>query len=151
MNRTLFAALFTLAAAPALAQPYQNVPPGQTAAGIRADAFAANTDVSGFREASLSPNVAGAGTTSATGTLLIARTNVLTSCPAGAGVVLPSVERYVSIVVINRSGGPCNVYPSPNATVETAPGTAGAVGAPAVVALNADTVFRPVSAIAWVQ
>lgn len=144
-------AAFALLAIPALAQPFPNAPAGQTAGGINANTFANNTDSVGFNETSLSSNVVGTGTTQATSTLLITRTSVVTSCPAGAGVVLPSVNRYVGVVVLNRSGGTCLIYPSPGATVETVPGTAGAVNAPATMATNTDTIFRPIGGTAWAQ
>ena len=152
--RYILAAVLALSANVAMAQQqnFQNQPVGQTAGGaINQTTFNNNTDPTGFNERAMSPAVVGAGTTQATATVIPARTNVITSCPAGAGVRLPAVQGYVGIVVLNRSGGACNVYPSNNAAVETAPGVAGAVGAAFAMPSNTNTIFRPLSATAWAQ
>ena len=147
----ILAALCLFAAAPAFAQSGTNIPAGQTPGGIRLDGFTNNTDAVGFRETALNPAVVATGTTQATAALLITRTNVITSCPGGTGVLLPSIQQYVPIVVINRSGASCLVYPTLGATVETAPGTNGAVNAAATIAINANMIFRPISPTYWVQ
>jgi len=64
---------------------------------------------------------------------------------------LPAVQRYTAIVIMNRSGGSCLIWPSVGATVETALGTNGAVNAPFTLLTNTDVTFRPVSATQWLQ
>lgn len=150
------ALLGLLFATPAFAQaPLTGLtaPSGQGAPpfGIPATAFNANTDSVGFGEYSLTPALIGAGTTQATATLIVTRTSLITSCPAGTGVQLPAVTRYQPVTVINRSGGTCLVYPTLGATVESVPGTAGAVNAGFAMASNTYLIFRPISPTSWMQ
>ena len=154
MKRFFFVGLAlgaALASAPAFAQSGTNILPGQMPAAMSQSVFNANTDAAGFSEQSMFNGLAAAGTTQATATLVPTRVVLLTTCAGGAGILLPSVTRYIPITVINRSGGSCLVYPSLGATVETALGTNGATNAPATMATNTDTIFRPVSATSWVQ
>lgn len=156
------AVLLVAGFAPALAQtqpappaPYSTVfPPGshtgQEANGVNPSAFYANTDTAGFAPSSLS-SIAATGTNQATAADLLARTNIITACPAGAGVQLPNIDRSMVITVLNRSGAACLVYPTPNGAVESAPGTMGAVNAAASIANGADANFRLVSPTAWMQ
>lgn len=142
-----------LFAGPVMAQstPTIRTYPGQIAGGMNQPTFDANTAPVGFGENNINPAVVAAGTTQATAAIITAKTNVLTSCPSGAGVQLPSLVRYASIILVNRSGAACTVYPSPGATVESVSGTAAAVNAGVTIANNASVTFRPVSAAAWVQ
>jgi hypothetical protein len=156
-----FAVALLLGLAPALAQT-TNAPVGQTNGGaINPTYFANNSDAVGFNETALTPALAVPATSTAQatwaagqvtgGTLVMTRTTVITACSGTTGVTLPSVQRYVPIVLINRSGGSCLVWPSIGATVETTPGTSGAVNAPFTMLTNTDVTFRPVSATSWMQ
>lgn len=138
-------------AVPAFAQSGTNVAPGQLPAAMNQAFFAANTDAVGYSDQSLTSVFVATGTTQATGAVIPTRVVMITTCAGGAGVVLPAVARYVAITVLNRSGATCLVYPSVGATVETSLGTNGSVNAAATVASNSDTIFRPVSATAWMQ
>ena len=150
MKSVYAAALMLLVAAPAFAQIGGLV--GQTPGGaINLDAYNANTDRVGFGETAMSPTVVATGTTQATATVLITRGSVITSCPAGAGVMLPAMSRYIPILVVNRSGGTCIVYPTVGATVESAPGTAAAVNAGVTIATNTNYFFRAISPTTWLQ
>jgi ABC-type uncharacterized transport system permease subunit len=156
MIRYLLAAALVALAAPAFAQNqsgpfFTNAPVGQTPGGIQTNVFAQNTPPVGFANNSLATGVVAAGTTQGTATLIVAQTTVITTCPGSAGVELPSLERYVAITVINRSGGSCLVYPSPGATVETALGTNGATNAAFTQLTNTDVTYKPVSATQWLQ
>jgi len=145
------AAALSLVSAAAFAQSGTNVAPGQGVGAIVPNTFANNTDPNGFGDSSLNPAVVAAGTTQATATLIVAKNNVITVCAAGAGVILPSITRYTAVLLMNRSGNTCLVYPTLAATAESAPGTAGAVNAGITMASNVDVIFKPVSATAWNQ
>jgi hypothetical protein len=67
--------------------------------------------------ASVSPNVAAAGSNQATATQLSSQWNGVTSAPAGSGVLLASYQAGQSQVVINSSGGAVLVYPPPGGTI----------------------------------
>ena len=173
MKQILLAtAALLLGIASAQAQAPTNNPPGaafstngavgQTKGGaINQAYFNANSDANGFNDMALTPAlvVPATSTTQSTGpisptgasTLLITRTTVITTCSSTTGVTLPSVQRYVPITVINRSGGSCLVWPTIGATVETALGTNGAVNAPFTMLTNTDVTFRPINATTWVQ
>jgi len=144
MKLHLAAALLIAGAiAPAAAQtpPYTGVfPPrngtGTNYPGVNASAWYANTSSNGFGSGTLSTLVA-AGTTQATAAVIPTSTVVITSCPAGAGVILPNLERSTDIIVMNRSGATCLVYPTMNGTAPgnatnpaTPAGPAGATNAP---------------------
>ena len=136
---------------------------GQTNGGaINQATFNNNSDPAGFNEQALTSALAvpatstaqatwATGTSAATGTLITTRKTIITACSSTTGVTLPAVQRYVPIVLINRSGGSCLVWPSVGATVETALGTNGAVNAPFTMLTNTDVIFRPVSATSWLQ
>lgn len=144
------AVLLSMAAVPAFAQ-VGLTQPGQQLNGINQQNFNENGSVSSMGDFSMNPAVVAAGTTQTTATVLGARTNIITSCPTGAGVMLPAVPRFIPVMILNRSGAACLVYPTNNATAESAPGTAGAVNAGVSVANNTDVTFRPQSAGAWLQ
>jgi hypothetical protein len=148
------AAILLAGVLPVVAQDYQGTfPPnsaGQNVGGVRADAWTLNTSSAGFGASSFR-TIVGAGTNQATATVIPTSSVKITACPAGAGVVLPNLERYATITVINRSGTACNVYPTPGGTVETSPGTVGAVNAPAVVGGNADATYRLAGPTEWLQ
>ena len=152
MKRLAFLGLLFVAPC-AHAQSGTNVPPGQspTASGIVQSFFTANSDPTGFGEHSLTPAGVASGTTQLTATVIVARTTVITSCPSGAGFILPALNSYTPVVIANRSGAACNVFPTVGATVETAPGTAGAANAAYAQPNNSDVTYKPQSATAWLQ
>lgn len=145
MKHALAFAFLFVAIAPVAAQvpaPYTGVfptpavGPGQNYNGVNAPAWYGNTSTDGYGPGSLRAIAAG-GTTQATATVIPTSTAVIVSCPAGAGVILPAVERSMDIVVMNRSGLPCLVYPTINGTAPgnatnpaTPSGPAGATNAP---------------------
>ena len=150
MKRLLLAALLF----PSIAFAQVTGLVGQTAGGaINQQTFNNNSDNAGFNEMALTPSmvVPATATTQALGAVITTRTTLITTCSSTTGVVLPAVQRYVPITIINRSGGSCLVWPSIGATVETAQGTAGAVNAPFTMLTNTDVIFRPVTATAWYQ
>ena len=123
-------------------------PVGQTAGGaINQSVFDNNSDAAGFNEMSLTPTIVvpATATTQALATLIVTRTNFLTTCSGTTGVRLPAVQRYVPITVVNRSGGSCLIWPSIGATVETALGTSGAVNASFTMLTNTTITFSPVT------
>lgn len=151
MKRLLLASALSLFAASAIAQ---TGPVGQTAGGaINQTYFANNSDSAGFNPMSLTPSlvVPSTATTQALATLITTKTTVITTCSSTTGVVLPAVQRYETITLINRSGGSCLVFPSIGATVETALGTNGATNAAFTMLTNTDVIFKPVSSTYWVQ
>lgn len=127
--------------------------PNQT---IAAYIFAANTDSLGFNETALTPAAVApaTATTQALAQPILTRTTVITTCSVTTGFVLPSVQRYLPIVVINRSGGSCLIWPTVGAALETAPGTTAAVNAPFTQLTNTNVIFRPVlvgTTVTWYQ
>lgn len=152
MKRLLLATAAVLFAGVASAQVV--APVGQTNGGaINQTVFSNNSDSAGFNQMSLTPSlvVPSTATTQATATLITTKTTVITTCSSTTGVVLPAVQRFESIILINRSGGSCLVFPSIGATVETALGTNGATNAAFTMLTNTDVTFRPISATYWVQ
>lgn len=150
MKRYILAALLF----PCLAHAQVTGLVGQTAGGaINQQTFNANTDTAGFNEMALTPSLAvpTTATTQAAGTVITTRTTLIATCSGTTGVVLPAVQSYRPITIINRSGGSCLVWPSVGATVETAPGTAGAINAPFTMLTNTNVTFRPITATAWYQ
>ena len=143
MKLHLATALLIAGLAPAAAQipPYSGVFPsnngtGQNVGGVNAPAWYGNTQTDGYGPHTLRAMVA-SGTSQLTSPVIPASKVVITSCPAGAGVVLPPVESAQDIMVINRSGAGCLVYPSINGTAPgnatnpaTPAGPAGATNAP---------------------
>ena len=90
--------------------------------------------------------LAAAGTSQATATALAKQINRLTSCPSGGGLRLPGAPAAggsLEIVVLNRSGSTCLVYPPIGGTIEGA--------ASVSVASGSDTAFRSMNATAWYQ
>lgn len=151
MKRLLLASAFSLLAASAFAQ---TGPVGQTAGGaINQTYFSNNSDSAGFNQMSLTPSlvVPATATTQALATLITTKTTVITTCSSTTGVVLPAVQRYEPITLINRSGGSCLVFPTIGATVETALGTNGATNAAFTMLTNTDVTFKPISSTYWVQ
>lgn len=130
----------------ALAQPFPAVPPGQGPAtgGINRLFFALNSPPQGYEETSQLTGLTCAGTTQTTATLITTRLSQFATCAAGAGVLLPAVNHYVPIVIMNRGANAMLVYPTVGDTLETAAGTLGAANAPATVAAGADATFRPI-------
>lgn len=127
--------------------------PNQT---IAAYIFSANTDSAGFNDTAMTPAAVApaTATTQALAQPILTRTTVITTCSVTTGFVLPSVQRYVGIVVLNRSGGSCLIWPTVGATVETALGTNGAVNAPFTMLTNTDVIFRPIltgTTVNWLQ
>lgn len=128
MKLHLAVALLIAGLVPAAAQtppftgvfPSRGNGPGQNYPGVNAPAWYANTSTEGYGPHTLSTIVA-AGTTQATAAIIPTSEVVITSCPAGAGVVLPDLESAQNIVVLNQSGLACLVYPNINGT---APGNA---------------------------
>jgi hypothetical protein len=151
MKRLLLASAFSLIAASAFAQTGLV---GQTPGGaINQTYFNNNTDSVGFNQMSLTPSlvVPSTATTQALATPITTKTTVITTCSSTTGVILPAVQRYEAITLINRSGGSCLVFPTVGATVETALGTNGATNAAFTMLTNTDVTFRPISATYWVQ
>lgn len=162
MKRLLLASALSLFAAPVFAQ---TAPVGQTSGGaINPAYFAANSDSAGFNEMSVS--ILAVPTTSTaqaawsagavvSGTVITTKTTIVTTCSSTTGPTLPAVQRYVPIVVINRSGGSCLVFPSIGTTVETALGTDGSANAAFTQLTNTDVTYKPVPTAAggvkWVQ
>ncbi len=135
---------------------------GQSPSGtIVQTVFDANSDATGFNAMALTPSLAVPSTSTAqagftagvktSGTVLTTKTTVITTCSSSTGATLPAIQRYEPIIVINRSGGSCLIWPSKGATVETALGTDSAANAPFTMLTNTDVTFRPVSATYWVQ
>ena len=127
--------------------------PNQT---ISSTTFSANTDSLGFNETALTPAAVApaTATTQALAPQLTTRTTVITTCSVTTGFVLPSVQRYLPIVVINRSGGSCLIWPTAGAALETAAGTTAAVNASFTKLNNTNVIFRPVlvgTTVTWYQ
>lgn len=141
----------SIASVPAFAQVGLTQPGQNNYGAINQNNFNQNGSTASMGDFSMNPAVVAAGTTQATATVLGARNNVISSCPAGSGVVLPAVPRFIPIVVLNRSGASCIVYPTLNAMLESAPGTAGAVNAGITIPTNSNFTFRPQSATSWLQ
>ena len=150
-----------LLGASAIAQT-TNAPVGQTNGGaINQSTFNNNTDAMGFGPTSLTPALAVPATSTAqaawsngsvvSGTVVATKATVITTCSGTTGVTLPSIQRYETITILNRSGGSCLVWPSVGATVETALGTDGATNAPFTQLSNTDVIYRPVTATRWLQ
>jgi hypothetical protein len=155
----LASGLLSVVSAAAMAQ---TAPVGQAPGGaINATNFAANTETAGFNTSSLTAAlvVPSTSTTQATfsqgavvtGTVITTKATVITTCSSTTGVTLPAVQQYEPIVLMNRSGGSCLVWPSIGSTVETALGTNGSLNAPFTMLTNTDVTFRPVSATQWLQ
>lgn len=137
-------------------------PVGQIPGGaINQNVLNNNSDSAGFNPGSLTPSLAVPSTSTAqatfgsgvvlTGTVITTQTTVITTCSSSTGVTLPAIERYTAIVLINRSGGSCLIWPSIGATVETALGTNGSTNAPFTMLTNTDVTFRPINATTWYQ
>ena len=151
MKRILLASAFSLIAVAAIAQTaLVGQTPGRA---INQSYFDNNTDSAGFNPMSLTPSlvVPATATTQALATPITTKTTVITTCSGTTGVILPAVQRYEAITLINRSGGSCLVFPTVGATVETALGTNGATNAAFTMLTNTDVTFRPISATYWVQ
>jgi hypothetical protein len=159
MKTFALASAALLIAASAMAQ---TAPVGQAPGGaINATNFAANTETAGFNQSSLTAALAvpSTSTTQATfsqgavvtGTVITTKATVITTCSSSTGVTLPAVQQYEPIVLMNRSGGSCLVWPSVGATVETALGTDGSANSPFTMLTNTDVTFRPISATKWLQ
>lgn len=166
MKKLLRASIVALMLAPlsAFAQNSTSGPVGQTNGGaINQNNLTQNSDSSGFNTMALTPALVVPSTSTAaavwstngtgvvSGTLLTTTTTVISSCSATTGVTLPAVQRFVPIVIMNRSGTACLVFPSASAALETAPGTTAAVGASYTLASGADVIFRPVTSVLWLQ
>jgi hypothetical protein len=163
MKRILLAAVAALALLAGSAYAQTTVAPvGQTNGGaINQTYFNSNTDAQGFSPDSLTPALVVPATSTAqaawsngavvSGTLIITKSTVITTCSATTGPTLPSVQRYEAITIMNRSGGSCLIWPSVGATVETALGTNGATNAPFTMLTNTDVTFRPISSTTWLQ
>lgn len=164
MKRLLLASALSLFAGAAIAQTTV-APVGQTSGGtINNSYFNANSDAAGFNESAVSIMVVPSTSTAqaawsagavVSGTIITSRTTIITTCSSSTGPTLPSVQRYVPITVINRSGGSCKVFPSIGTTVETALGTDGSANAAFTQLTNTDVIYRPVpvsgGAVKWVQ
>lgn len=151
MKRILLASALSILAASAIAQ---TAPVGQTYGGaINQTVFNNNSDAAGFNAMSLTPAlvVPSTATTQALATLITTKATVITTCSSTTGVVLPAVQRYEPITLMNRSGGSCLVFPSIGATVETALGTDGSTNASFTMLTNTDVTFRPITATRWLQ
>jgi len=163
MKRLLLvtAAVCALAAGSVWAQTTV-APVGQTNGGaINQTYFNNNSDAAGFNQMSLTPALVVPATSTAqttwlngaitSGTQIVTKTTVITTCSGTTGVTLPAIQRFEPITILNRSGGSCLIWPSVGATVETALGTNGAVNAPFTMLTNTDVTFRPVTATSWLQ
>lgn len=151
MKRLLLASALSIITGTAFAQ---TGPVGQTAGGaINQAYFSANSDSAGFNPMSLTPAlvVPSTATTQALATLITTKATVITTCSSTTGVVLPAVQRYEPITIMNRSGGSCLVFPSIGATVETALGTDGATNASFTQLTNTDVTYRPITSTRWLQ
>lgn len=94
-------------------------------------------------------NIATAGTGQSNATALSRQVNRLTSCPAGTALMLPTgtaAGASLTLVVLNRSGGSCTIYPPAGGTIES-----GGQNVPVTIASGADSVFRSMSPSAWYQ
>lgn len=163
LKHYLLAAVSAIALSAIGAALAQVGPTGQSGGGaINPTTFAAGTETAGFNEqAFVAVAVPATSTTQATfnaatgavvtGTVIATKNTMITACSGTTGVTLPAVNRFTSIVIINRSGGSCLIWPTIGATVETALGTDGAANASFTMLTNTDAVFRPVSPTRWVQ
>jgi uncharacterized protein YdeI (BOF family) len=162
MKRIILAAILSLVTADAFAQANNGLVGQNNGGSINQTGFSNNSDSVGFNQMSLTPSLAVPSTSTAqatfaanggaaSGTVITTKTTVITACSGTTGVTLPAVQRFESILLINRSGGSCLVWPTIGATVETALGTNGSVNAPFTMLTNTDVIFKPISATYWVQ
>lgn len=87
-----------------------------------------------------------AGTGQATATVLKAQDNVITSCPAGAGVELPVASIGEKVRVLNRGASACAVYPPSGGQIESA-----VPNAAVMVAAGADATYELFTTKQWYQ
>lgn len=120
---------------------FTNAPAGQSPTAISGSSFTANSDAVGFSDNAFASQV-GAGTTQATATLITTRSTFVTGCAANAGLKLPAVNRYTTVVVVMRAGATCKIYPTPGTTVESVAGTDGAANAAATMTDATTYTFR---------
>ena len=100
-----------------------------------------------FNYLSARSGIIAAGTDAATATRLANQVNIITTCATGTGVSLPTPPRAgasVRITVVNRSGRPCEVYPSAGARIEATAKEAGTV-----LASNDTNDFISASSTRW--
>lgn len=147
----------------------QNAPggqklPGQTPGGaINQGVFNAGSPAAGFAPTSLTPALSVPATSTAqakfstngnviSGTVITTATTIITGCPAGAGVTLPAVTAAYNIVIMNRSGSACNIWPTLGASVEQLTnGQMGLPNAPFAMPSTGDYGFRAISATQWLH
>jgi hypothetical protein len=162
MKRLLLATVAALSLASVALAQTTTAPTGQTAGGaINQNVMNNNSDAMGFSQSSLTPALVVPATSTAqatwtngavaTGTMITTKNTVITTCSGTTGATLPAVQRYEPIVIMNRSGGSCLIWPSIGATVETALGTDGAANAPFTMLTNTDVTFRPITGTRWLQ
>jgi hypothetical protein len=165
MKHLLLAALLTAACGSALGQNAPGAPAmvGQTPGGaINQGVYDGGNEKSGFADQSLTPALVvpssstaqakfSAGGNVVSGTVIGTKTTIITGCSLTTGVTLPALTRFQNIVILNRSGGSCNVWPSLGATIETVPGTNGKADAPFVMPTNTNWNFRAKNATTWLQ
>lgn len=93
--------------------------------------------------------IAGAGTTLATATTVGSGTVKITACAAGAGVKLPAGPSSTfgfSVLLMNRSGTTCLLYPSATSAIE-----GGAIGTAVTLAIGGSYLLVGDSATDWLQ
>lgn len=88
----------------------------------------------------------GAGTTQADALALTANVNVIGTCAAGAGVLLPACEVGDFIEVFNQGANACLVYPPGAETINAL-----SASAAFSVAAGKASSFRKVSSTAWMS
>jgi hypothetical protein len=164
MKRLLAAAALALLALPAYAQ---QTPVGQSPGGaISYGVYRENSDQIGFNDSAIALLTVPATSTTqatfnaatgavATGTVILARTTIITACSATTGATLPALQVYLPVSLMNRSGGSCLIWPTLGTTLETAPGTDAAINAPFTMLTNTNVVFRAVptaaNGVKWMQ
>jgi len=161
--KTLVVALLLACSGVAIAQV---APVGQTRGGaISPSVFNNNSDPAGFNQMSLTSAAVALATSTAqatfgpggevlTGQVITTKTTVITTCSGTTGFTLPAVQRFEAILLINRSGGSCLIWPSVGAALETALGTTAAVNASFTMLTNTDVTFRPTivgTTVTWYQ
>jgi hypothetical protein len=92
------------------------------------DIFDSDVAILGFLSVSLQNNITATGTTQATAFALTANINIVTTTPAGSGVILPAVNKGgfplapgTSVKVYNRGANLLNIYPPVGHQIAIAP------------------------------
>ncbi len=121
-----------------------SVADGSQAARFSGGVTAAGTVSGRALAGSVGAGIRAEGTSQATATVLTAQDNAITTCAAGAGVVLPSAVIGEQVRVLNRGAATCRIYPPRGARIEDS-----TPDAPATLAAGTDAIFEAFTPTQW--